>query len=164
MNVLEGSWTGRFFNDKHWDFLTIPLNRPLLCFPPECKDFDGSVSQNRPISSALKISFSWYLANVVGKVVSSLGAVISLVTISDYPDLFESNAMSKDKMKNVIIHLTLFWFELQSKAQGKYDLPFLPASQPSVRCCKIVVIEGLSKFMSFLQKNRTIDWNVVTTH
>ena len=30
-----------------------------------------------------------------------------------------------------------------------------------VWCCKIVVIEGLSKFMSFLQKNRTIDWNVL---
>ena len=32
-----------------------------------------------------------------------------------------------------------------------------------IRCCKIVVIEGLSKFMSFLQKNRTIDLNVVTS-
>ena len=28
-------------------------------------------------------------------------------------------------------------------------------------CCKIVVIESLSKLMSFLQKNRIIDWNVV---
>ena len=60
--------------------------------------------------------------------------------------------------------LKLFWFELQIKIQWKYHLPFLPASQPSVWCCKIVVIEGLSKFMSFLQKNRTIDWNVATTH
>ena len=38
-----------------------------------------------------------------------------------------------------------------------------PFEQTSVRCCKIVVIEGLSKFMSFLQKNRTTDWNVATT-
>ena len=44
--------------------------------------------------------------------------------------------------------------------QDKEEHPF---EQPSVRCCKIVVIEGLSKFMSFLQKNRTIDWNVVTS-
>ena len=66
-------------------------------------------------------------------------------------------------MKNVVIHLTLFWFKLQIKTQGKYHLPFLPASQPSVRCCKIILIEGLSKFMSFLQKNRTIDWNAVTS-
>ena len=71
--------------------------------------------------------------------------------------------MSKEKMKNVVIHLTLFWFKLQIKTQGKYHLPFLPASQPSVRCCKIILIEGLSKFMSFLQKNRTIDWNAVTS-
>ena len=28
--------------------------------------------------------------------------------------------------------------------------------------CKIVVIESLSKLMSFLQKSRTTDWNVVT--
>ena len=67
-------------------------------------------------------------------------------------------------MKNVVIHLTLFWFELQIKTQERYHLPFLRASQPSVRCCKTILIEGLSKFMSFLQKNRTIDWNVVTTH
>ena len=79
-------------------------------------------------------------------------------------DLFESFAMFKEKMKNIVIHLTLFWFELQIKTQEKYHLPFLQASQPSVRCCKVVVIEGLSKFMSFLLKNRTIDWNVVTTH
>ena len=32
-----------------------------------------------------------------------------------------------------------------------------------IRCCKIVVIEGLSKCMSFLQKNRSIDWNAVTS-
>ena len=72
--------------------------------------------------------------------------------------------MSTEKMKNVVIHLTLFWFELQIKTQGKYHLPFLPGSQPSVRCCKIILIEGLGKFMSFLQKKRTIDWNVVTTY
>ena len=79
-------------------------------------------------------------------------------------DLFESNAMSKEKMKHVVIHLTLYWFELQIKTQGKYHLPFFPASQSSVRCCKIVANEGLSKFMSFLQKNRIIYWNVVATH
>ena len=66
-------------------------------------------------------------------------------------------------MKNAVIHLTLFWFELQIKTQGRYHLPFFRASQPSVRCCETILIEGLSKFMSFLQKNRTIDWNVVTT-
>ena len=38
-----------------------------------------------------------------------------------------------------------------------------PFKQPSARCCKIVVIEAITKFMSFLQKNRTIDWNVVTS-
>ena len=65
-------------------------------------------------------------------------------------------------MKNAI-HLTLFCFKLHIKTQGKYHLPFLPASQPSVRCCKIVT-DGLSKFISFLQRNRTIDWNAVTTH
>ena len=67
-------------------------------------------------------------------------------------------------MKNAVIHLTLFWFELQIKAHGKYNLPFLPASQPSVRCYKVVPTEGLTKLMSFFQKNGTIDWNVVTTH
>ena len=45
--------------------------------------------------------------------------------------------------------------------QAKEEHPF---EQPSVRCCKIVVIEGLSKFMSFLQKNSTTDWSVATTH
>ena len=50
---------------------------------------------------------------------------------------------------------------MQSIAQAKEKHLF---EQPSVRCCKIVVIEGLSKFMSFLQKNRTTDWNVATTH
>ena len=71
--------------------------------------------------------------------------------------------MVKEKMKNDLIHLTLFWVELQIKTRGKYHLPFLPASQPSVWYSKIILIEGLSKFMSFLQKNRTIDWKVVTT-
>ena len=79
-------------------------------------------------------------------------------------DVLQSNSMSKEKMKNVVISLKLFWFELQIKTQGKYHLPFLSASQPSVRCCEFFVIEGLSKFMSFLQKNKTTDWNVVTTH
>ena len=61
--------------------------------------------------------------------------------------------MSKEKMKNVVIYLTLFWFELHIKTHRKYHLTFLPAfQQPSVRCCKIVVIEGLSKFMSFLRR------------
>ena len=55
-------------------------------------------------------------------------------------------------------------YKLHIKTQGEYHLFLLPASQPSVRCCKIVVIEGLSKFMSFLQKNKIIDWNVFTTH
>ena len=62
-------------------------------------------------------------------------------------------------MKNVVIHLTLLWFELQIKTQGRYDLLFLSAYQTSVRCCKTVVIEGLSKFMSLLQKKKTNDWN-----
>ena len=69
--------------------------------------------------------------------------------------------MFKEKIKNVVIHLTLFWFDVQIKSQGKYNLPFLQFSQPSVHCCKIFVISGLSKFMSFLQKNGTIDWNVL---
>ena len=47
------------------------------------------------------------------------------------------------------------------KTQGKYHLLFLPAPQSSVRCCKIFVIEGFSKFMSFLQKNKTIDWKML---
>ena len=64
-------------------------------------------------------------------------------------------------MKNVVIHLILFWFELQMKTQGKHHLLFLPAPQSSVRCCKIFVIEGFSKFMSFLQKNKTIDWKIL---
>ena len=51
---------------------------------------------------------------------------------------------------------------MQSIAQAKEEHLF---EQPSVRCCKIAVIEGLSKFMSFRRKNRTTDWNVVaTTH
>ena len=66
-----------------------------------------------------------------------------------------------EKMKNVVIHLILFWFELQMKTQGKHHLLFLPAPQSSVRCCKIFVIEGFSKFMSFLQKNKTIDWKIL---
>ena len=75
-------------------------------------------------------------------------------------DLFERNVMSKGKRKNVVIHLTLFWFELQIKTQEKYHSPFLPAFQSSARCCKIVVTEVLIKFISFLQTNRTIDWDV----
>ena len=55
-------------------------------------------------------------------------------------------------------------FELQTKDQGKYQLPFPPTSQPSVRCCKMFVIECFRKFKIFLQKNRTADGNVVTTH
>ena len=76
-------------------------------------------------------------------------------------DLFGSFAMFIEKMKNVVIHLILFWFELQMKTQGKYHLLFLPAPQSSVRCCKIFVIEGFSKFMSFLQKNKSIDWKML---
>ena len=76
-------------------------------------------------------------------------------------DLFGSFAMFIEKMKNVVIHLILFWFELQMKTQGKHHLLFLPAPQSSVRCCKIFVIEGFSKFMSFLQKNKTIDWKML---
>ena len=92
----------------------IPVNRTLLCFQPEQrlprkgKDFDGSASQNIPNSSGLKISFSWYLANILVKVVSSQGAFISLVTFSNSPETSESNAKSKGKIKNVVIHLTLF--------------------------------------------------------
>ena len=56
-------------------------------------------------------------------------------------------------MKNVIIHLTLFRFELLIKTQAKYHLP---ASQPSVWCCKIIVIKGPGKFMWSLQKNRVL--------
>ena len=52
--------------------------------------------------------------------------------------------MSKEKIRNAVIYVTLFWFELQIKTQGKYHLPFLLASQPSVRCCKIVVIENFA--------------------
>ena len=94
-NVLEASWTGRFSNVKHRDLLTNgvrrshPVNRTLLCFSPEqclpwkSKNFDVNASQNRPNSSALKISFGCYLANIVGTAVSSQGKVISLVTFSD---------------------------------------------------------------------------------
>ena len=104
-------------------------------------------------------------ANIAGMAVSSQGAVISLITFSDFPETsLKVLPCLKKKIKNVVIHLTLFLFELQTKTQGKYHIPFLPVSQSSARCCKIFVIEGLSKFMSFLQKNRTIDWNVVTTH
>ena len=49
---------------------------------------------------------------------------------------------------------------MQSIIQAKEEDPF---EQPSIRCCKIVVAEDLSKFMSFLQKNKTTDWNVVTS-
>ena len=57
--------------------IAIPVFCTLLRFPPQqnlprkWKDFNGSVSENRPNSSALKISFSWYLANIVIKVVFS---------------------------------------------------------------------------------------------
>ena len=64
--------------------------------------------------------------------------------------------MPNENIKNVLINLKLLWFELQIKTQGIYHLPLLPTSQPSIRCCKIVVNEGLNKFMSFLQKNRTL--------
>ena len=174
-NVLEASWTGRFSNHKHRIGIlspkafdaAIPVNHTLLCFPSKqylprkCKDFDGSTLRNRPNSSAWKMSFSRYLANIVGNVISSQGAVISLATFYDSPRT--SLKVYKEKMKDVV-HLVLFWFKLQIKTQGKYHLPFFPASQPSVRWCKIVVIEGFRKFMSFLQKNMTIDWNVFTTY
>ena len=61
--------------------------------------------------------------------------------------------MSKGKMKNVIIHLKLFRFEVLIKTQAKYHLL---ASQPSVWCCKFIVIKGPGKFLWSLQKNRTL--------
>ena len=137
---------------------------PEQCLPWKCKEFDGSALQNIPNSSALKISFSWYLASNVGKVVSSKGAVISLVTFYDSPETSLKVMPCLKKMINAIVSLRSFQFELQTKGQGKYHLPFLPTSQPFIQCCKIFVIKCFSKFMSFAQKNRTVDGNVITMH
>ena len=79
-NVIETYWTERFSN-----YAAIPVNHTLLCFPPEQR-LDGSASQRRPYSSAFKIFFSWYLANIVGNVVSSQRAVIPLVTFCEFPE------------------------------------------------------------------------------
>ena len=70
--------------------------------------------------------------------------------------------MSKEEMENVVIHLT---FGLNYKLKLKENIIYLSFQhlEPSLWCCKLVVIEDLSKFMSFLLKNRTTDWNAVTT-
>ena len=73
---------------SHQESQTKPSLLTALCYVfhlnnaylGSARDFDGSASQNRPNLSALKISFSCYVANVIDKVVSSQGAVISLVT------------------------------------------------------------------------------------
>ena len=147
----------------------ITVNRAFLCFPPEqclprkCKNFNGSASQNRPNSSALKISFSSCLANNIGKIVSSHYAVITLVTFSDSPETSLKVMSCWKKMINALVSLILFWLELQTKVQGKYHLSFLPNCQPSVRWCKMFAIECFSN-KSFLEENRTADGNVVITH
>ena len=163
-------WTGRFSNVKHWDLLAKGVRRSRPCerhfavfststmLTSEVQRFWCQCFVSRPNLSVLKISFSWYLANIVENAVSHQGTAIYLVTLCDSPETsLEVFAMFIEKMKNVVIHLILFWFELQMKTQGKHHLLFLPAPQSSVRCCKIFVIEGFSKFMSFVQKNKTID-------
>ena len=155
-NVLEASWTDRFSNHKYMNLLTQGVIRSRPCYP------------HFAVFSTWA-TLTWEVQRFRWKYFSQ-GCLLPRCShlfnnLFWLPrNLFESNAVSKEKMKNVVIHLTLFWFELLIKAQGKYHLPFLPASQPSVPCFKIVVMEGLSKSMSFLQKNKTIDWNVVTTH
>ena len=107
----------------------------------------------------IKISFSWYLVKIVAKVVSSQGAVISLITFSDSPET-SLKVMPYQKKRWKILYSIRHYFG----SNYRYHLPSLLASQPFVHCCKIVVIEDLRKFVSFIQRNRTTDWHAITTN
>ena len=96
-NALKAFLTGRFsnYNDRNFlykGFRSIQTCSLLFVVFSTWTTIASEVQRFwwwyfvRPNPSALKISFSWYLANIVGNVVSSQGAVISLTTFSDSPD------------------------------------------------------------------------------
>ena len=83
-NVLEASWTGRFSNHKHRGFFTKGVRCSHLfavfstwtTLTSEVQRFSWQSFVEQTKFIYIKTSFSWHLANIVGKVVSSQGAVI----------------------------------------------------------------------------------------
>ena len=116
------------FSQRSLD-VAIPAIHTLLRFPlkqrlpRKWKDFDGSALQNRPNWFALKTSFSWYLANIGGKFVSSQEEVISFVTFSDSPDtsLKVISCLQRRVWKSIFESVKIMMHRLNVKESGKME-------------------------------------------